>query len=92
VLGLRRHARSVTLLNRRWTLLLTVAAVAIAAAALAFQLALHRLHGGIEAALGPHATLQAVTLGWTGVELRSLRVSAAQAGPMPRTAGPPLRR
>ncbi|MES2957510.1 MAG: DUF748 domain-containing protein [Pseudomonadota bacterium] len=62
--------------NRRWAVALGLAAVALAAVALAFQLALRRLHSGIEAALGPRATLQATSLGWTGVELRGLRVRA----------------
>ena len=64
--------------KRRWIILLTAAVVVLAAAALAFQIALRRLHSGIEAALGPRATLQAVTLGWAGVELRGLRVRAVQ--------------
>jgi hypothetical protein len=34
------------------------------------------LHGSIEAALGPRATLDELSLGWTGVELRGLRVRA----------------
>ena len=55
-----------------------VAALVLVAVGGAFQLALQRLHSGIEAALGPRATLQSVTLGWTGVELRGLRVRAEQ--------------
>lgn len=62
---------------------LAVAALLLAAAALAFQLALRQVHGRIEAALGPRATLQSVSMGWTGVELRGLRVRAAQ-GPTGR--------
>ena len=65
-----------TLMKRRWIMLLTALALVLLAAALAFQLALRRLHGGIEAALGPRAALQSVSLGWTGVELRGLRVRA----------------
>lgn len=65
-----------TLLKRRWIMLLTALALVLLAAALAFGLALRRLHGGIQAALGPRATLQSVALGWTGVELRGLRVRA----------------
>jgi len=64
--------------KQRWSVALTVIAIVLAAAGLAFHLALQRLHSGIEAALGPRATLQSVTLGWTGVELRGLRVRAAQ--------------
>lgn len=60
---------------------LAAAAVALVAAALTFQLALRQMHGRIEAALGPRATLQAVSLGWTGIELRGLRVRAAQTPP-----------
>ena len=66
-----------TFLKQHWKVALTVAAIALAAAALAFQLALQRLHSGIEAALGPRATLQSVALGWGSVELRGLRVRAA---------------
>jgi uncharacterized protein DUF748 len=62
--------------HRRWTAALTLATVALLALALAFQFALRRLHSGIEGALGPRATLDGVTLGWTGVELRGLRVRA----------------
>jgi hypothetical protein len=62
--------------HRRWTIALGTGALLLAGLALAFQLALRRLHAGIEAALGPRATLQAVSLGWTGVELRGLRVRA----------------
>jgi hypothetical protein len=62
--------------TRRWVVALTFVAVLLSALALAFQLALRRLHSGIEAALGPRTTLQAVTLGWTGIELRGLQVRA----------------
>ena len=57
-------------------MLLTALALVLLATALVFQLALRRLHSGIEAALGPRAALQSVALGWTGVELRGLRVRA----------------
>ena len=60
---------------------LAASALALGAAALAFQLALRQMHGRIEAALGPRATLQSVSLGWTGIELRGLRVRAAQTPP-----------
>ena len=66
-----------TLLNRRWSVALIVIAIVLAAAALAFQLALQRLHGSIQAALGPRATLQSVALGWGSVELRGVLVRAA---------------
>jgi hypothetical protein len=65
-----------TMPNQRWIVALTIAALALIAVLLAFQLALRRLHSSIEAALGPRATLEAVSLGWTGVELRGLRVRA----------------
>ena len=63
-------------MKRRWIMLLTALALVLLATALAFQLALRRLHSGIEAALGSRAALQSVSLGWTGVELRGLRVRA----------------
>lgn len=74
--------------RRRWIIALSLLALAAVAAALAFEFALRRLHGGIEAALGPRATLASVSLGWTGVELRGLCVRAA-AGRWP--AGDELR-
>lgn len=66
-----------TFLKQHWRVALSVVAIALAAAALAFQLASQRLHSSIEAALGPRATLQSVALGWGNVELRGLRVRAA---------------
>jgi len=64
--------------NRYAIIVLGVAALLLVGAALAFQLASRRLHAGIEAALGPRATLDAASLGWSGVELRGLRVRAGQ--------------
>lgn len=63
-------------MKRRWIMLLTALALVLIATALAFQVVLRRLHDGIEAALGPRAALQSVSLGWAGVELRGLRVRA----------------
>ena len=57
-------------------MLLIAVVLVLIALALAFQVALRRLHAGVEAALGPRATLDSVSLGWTGVELRGLRVRA----------------
>jgi hypothetical protein len=65
-----------TRVTRRWMIVLAALAVSAIAVALAFQLALRRLHGGIEAALGPRATLETISLQWPGVELRGLRVRA----------------
>lgn len=71
----------------RWWVASAVAAALMAAAVLAFQSALRQLHGRIEAALGPRATLQSVSVGWTGLELRGLRVRAPQ-GPAGRWPAP----
>ncbi len=62
--------------TRHWIVALAALALLATTAALAFQLALRRLHAGIETALGPRATLAEVSLGWTGVELRGLRIRA----------------
>ncbi len=77
-----------TFLKQHWKVALTVVAIALAAAALAFQLALQRLHSGIEAALGPRATLQSVALDWGSVELRGLRVRAAPGHGTPAVRWP----
>jgi hypothetical protein len=45
-----------------------------------YQLALHRLQAGILQALGPHASVGAMDLGWRAVELRDLRVRASRPG------------
>jgi len=61
--------------TRHW--ILAAAALLLGVAGLlGYRLALQRLHDSIEASLGPRATLEAVTLDWTGVELRGLRVRA----------------
>lgn len=71
-----------TIRQRRVLLAAVILALVLAALAVAFQIALRRVQGSIEAALGPRATLESVSLGWTGVELRGLRVRA-QAGRWP---------
>lgn len=76
--------------RRAWTALAALMALAVGAA-LAFHFALRRLHSGIEAALGPRATLQSISLGWTGVELRGLRVRALQGPPSRWPAADELR-
>lgn len=48
----------------------------------AFQFALRRVHHHVVAALGPRASLESLSIGWTGVELRGLHVRA-QAGRWP---------
>lgn len=64
-------------LRRRWIIAISLLALAAIAAALAFHFALRRLHSGVEAALGPRATLGSVSLGWTGLVLNDLRVRSA---------------
>jgi hypothetical protein len=65
-----------TRLTRRWMIVLAALAGLCVALAMSFQLALRRLHGSVEAALGPRATLESISLHWTGIELRGLRVRA----------------
>lgn len=62
--------------NKRVVVLIAAAALLVAGVA-AFQLALRQLRAVIEQALGPQSSVAAVELGWTGVELRELRVRAA---------------
>ncbi len=56
---------------------LVVAALA-AAAMVGYRAAMAELKSGIEAALGPRASLGAIELGLTGVEIRALRIRAAR--------------
>lgn len=45
-----------------------------------YQLALHRLQAGILQALGPHASVGAMEIGWRAVALHDLRVRASSPG------------
>lgn len=46
----------------------------------AYQVAVHRLQTGILQALGPHASVGAMDLGWRAIELRDLRLRASRQG------------
>lgn len=59
----------------RWAIGVPVALLLIALGG--YQLALHRLQAGILQALGPHASVGTMDLGWRAVELRDLRVRAS---------------
>lgn len=72
-----QHNRAMLPLRRRSIIALSLLALVVFGAALAFQLALRRLHGSVVAALGPRATLASVSLGWTGLELNDLRLRSA---------------
>jgi hypothetical protein len=54
-----------------------IGAVAVAAVS-GHRAAVRRLQAGIEAALGPRASVGAIGLGWTGVEIRDLRIRSAR--------------
>jgi hypothetical protein len=58
---------------------LVVAALALVASALlGHRMALQHLRSGIESALGPRATVGSLAIGWSGVQIRDLRVRAAR--------------
>ncbi|HIV72441.1 MAG TPA: DUF748 domain-containing protein [Candidatus Aquabacterium excrementipullorum] len=64
--------------RRRWLWWAAGLPVVLALAALlAYQIAVHRLQAGILQALGPHASVGAMDLGWRAVELRDLRLRAS---------------
>lgn len=58
-------------------------AVLLALLLLGWQLAARQLQQQIVAALGPRASVQAVALGWGGVEITGLRIAAAPKGGWP---------
>ena len=61
-------------IRSRAALAAALAALLLIAAVLTFQFALRRLHAGIEQALGPRASVEAISLGWSGVEITGLRI------------------
>ncbi len=67
----------------RIALAAALAVVLLLGAALAFRAAVLRLHAGIEQALGPRASVGALSLGWAGVEIHDLRIRAASGWPAP---------
>lgn len=66
--------------NRRWRVaagvLLALAALAVAAT----HVATRQLHAVVIEALGPRASLESLSIGWRGVELRGLVITAAARG------------
>lgn len=62
--------------KRPWLIAVLLMLALLIAATAAFELAVHRLRSGILQALGPRASVEAIELGWTAVELRQLRVRA----------------
>lgn len=66
--------------HRFWLKLGAIAGALVVAGLLAFQVAVHRLRAGIEQALGPGASMDSLEVGWSGVELRGLRVRASAKG------------
>jgi hypothetical protein len=67
-------------MSRRLVTILTLVVSALIALMLAFQLALGQLRGVVERALGPRASVGAVRAGWSGVELRDVRIRAERSG------------
>ncbi|CAH0355059.1 DUF748 domain-containing protein [Aquabacterium sp. CECT 9606] len=61
---------------RAGAVLATVAVLGV----LAFQVTVRRLHGNIERALGPGASVGSLKVGWASVELRDLQVRASRVG------------
>lgn len=65
--------------SRTRLVVIALAAAAVVAAAFAgYRAAMAELKTGIEAALGPRASLGAIELGMTGVEIRELRIRSAR--------------
>lgn len=65
--------------SRTRLVVIALAAAAVAGAAfVGYRAAMAELKTGIEAALGPRASLGAIELGMTGVEIRDLRIRAAR--------------
>jgi hypothetical protein len=62
----------------RLVVLALAAAALVAAAFVGYRAAMAELKTGIEAALGPRASLGSIELGMTGVEIRDLRIRAAR--------------
>ncbi len=60
---------------------LAVLVTLLVAAIGAYRVAVQRLHGALTQALGPRATVGAVELGWSGLTVRDLRVSAGPGWP-----------
>jgi uncharacterized protein YhdP len=72
----------VLLAHRRLLILALVLPTVLALLLIAgLHLAARQLQSRIESALGPRATVGAVDVGWTGVELHALRVKAATGWP-----------
>lgn len=78
-------------MSRRVIVVLVASAALAAVLLLAFRLALGQLRGAVESALGPRGSVGDVTVGWTGVELRDVRVRADRAGRQPWPAEDELR-
>ncbi|MED5619657.1 DUF748 domain-containing protein [Ideonella sp. BN130291] len=78
-------------LTRR--LLISLAALGTLAVVLllAYHFALQRLQAVLLDALGPRASVDAIDLGWTGVEVRNLRIRAERGGRRPWPAADELR-
>jgi hypothetical protein len=59
----------------------TAAAVLLGVLATAWWFAAQRIEHGLRTALGPRGSVGTVALGWRGVELRELRITAARGWP-----------
>jgi hypothetical protein len=72
----------VTLARRRLVLALLIPTSIVLLLAAGLQLATRQLRAQIEAALGPRASVGAISAGWNGIELRELRIRSASGWPV----------
>lgn len=88
----RRATRGrIAAMSRRLVVVLGTLVVLAAVLLLAFRLALAELHGAVEGALGPRGSVGGVSVGWTGIELRDVRIRAERGGKRPWPADDELR-
>ena len=66
---------------RRKLVLALIALLLFAAVAAAYHVALQRLQGALLQALGPRASVSAIELGWSGLTVRDLHISAGPGWP-----------
>jgi len=73
-------------LMKKWGLIAAgVALVVVGGGAIGFRIALGILKGKVVEALGPDSEIKELTVGWSGVEVRGLRIKARPGWPAPDT-------
>jgi hypothetical protein len=65
----------------RLSVLIALLAVLVVAGAVGYRAAMQRLQAGVTAALGPRASIAAIGLGWSGVQIDELRIRSAPGWP-----------